>query len=102
MGHKIAFETAKPFVPAGGSLAVLSRAVQLCEGCDLYVNATQAVFGEGPARSRVMMVREQPGDREDLAGKPFVGPAGRILDEVLSRVGIAREEVYVTNVVKHF
>lgn len=73
-----------------------------CTRCDLYRNATQTVFGEGPAPASVMLVGEQPGDREDLAGHPFVGPAGRILDEVLAAAGISREDVYVTNAVKHF
>src|SRR5215217_9065765 len=73
-----------------------------CRGCHLYRGATQTVFGEGLKRSRVMLVGEQPGDKEDLAGKPFVGPAGRELDRALEAAGITRDEAYVTNVVKHF
>ena len=84
------------------SLTSLRRAAVHCRGCDLYLKATQTVFGEGPESARVMLVGEQPGDREDLAGKPFVGPAGRLLDEALEKAGIERDDVYVTNVVKHF
>jgi len=84
------------------TLASLSRAVHDCRGCDLWRNATQAVFGEGRAQAPVMLVGEQPGDKEDVAGHPFVGPAGRVLDEALEAAGIAREDVYVTNAVKHF
>ncbi|MGI5132022.1 UdgX family uracil-DNA binding protein [Pseudonocardia sp. CA-107938] len=73
-----------------------------CTRCELYEPATQTVFGEGPVRAWLMLVGEQPGDREDRAGEPFVGPAGRVLDEALERAGIARDEVYVTNAVKHF
>jgi len=84
------------------TLASLRRAVHDCRGCDLWRNATQAVFGEGRAQAPVMLVGEQPGDKEDVAGHPFVGPAGRVLDEALEAAGIAREDVYVTNAVKHF
>jgi DNA polymerase len=77
-------------------------AARTCTACDLYRNATQTVFGEGPGRARVMLVGEQPGDQEDLAGEPFVGPAGRLLDRCLDEAGIDRSKVYVTNVVKHF
>ena len=84
------------------TLAGLRRAVHDCRGCDLWRNATQAVFGEGFARAQVMLVGEQPGDKEDLAGHPFVGPAGRVLDEALDAAGIDRKQVYVTNAVKHF
>jgi DNA polymerase len=73
-----------------------------CKACDLYKRGTQTVFGEGPQRARVMMVGEQPGDAEDLAGHPFVGPAGKLLDRALEEAGIDRRIVYVTNVVKHF
>src|SRR5205085_884376 len=73
-----------------------------CRACPLWRNATQTVFGEGPARARLMLVGEQPGDKEDLAGKPFVGPAGQMLDRALAEAGIDREKVYVTNAVKHF
>jgi uracil-DNA glycosylase len=84
------------------TLAGLRRAVHDCRGCDLWRNATQAVFGEGLARAEVMLVGEQPGDKEDVAGHPFVGPAGRVLDEALDAAGIDRKQVYVTNAVKHF
>lgn len=80
----------------------MRRAVQGCEGCDLYRNATQAVFGEGDANAVVMLVGEQPGDREDIEGHPFVGPAGRLLDRALEEAGIERSRVYITNAVKHF
>jgi uracil-DNA glycosylase len=73
-----------------------------CRACDLWRNATQTVFGEGPADAQLMLVGEQPGDREDLAGHPFVGPAGRVLDDALAAAGIDRDGVYVTNAVKHF
>jgi DNA polymerase len=73
-----------------------------CQACDLYRNATQTVFGEGRADARIMLVGEQPGDQEDKAGEPFVGPAGRILDKALGDVGLARDDVYITNAVKHF
>lgn len=94
--------TAEPFVPKRHALRPLREAVQGCRGCPLWRHATQAVFGEGPAKARVIMIGEQPGDREDLAGKPFVGPAGRLLDEALIAAGIDRAKVYVTNAVKHF
>lgn len=94
--------SALPFVPAGAGLAELWRAAQKCEGCDLYRHASQAVLGEGPRNARILMIGEQPGDQEDRAGKPFVGPAGRLLDRALEEAGIPRSEVYVTNAVKHF
>ncbi|EHK79186.1 DNA polymerase related protein [Sinorhizobium meliloti CCNWSX0020] len=84
------------------TIASLRRQAEGCERCDLYKNATQLVFGEGPVDARVVLVGEQPGDREDLAGRPFVGPAGRILDECLHEAGIDRSECYLTNAVKHF
>src|ERR1700734_1105268 len=84
------------------SLAALRRAARDCKACDLWKNATQTVFGEGPPRAKLFLIGEQPGDQEDLAGHPFVGPAGKILDEALQQAGIDRAEVYVTNVVKHF
>jgi uracil-DNA glycosylase family protein len=96
------FPTAVPYLPARKSLTSLARAAQACRGCDLYRDATQAVFGEGTAGAEMMLVGEQPGDREDLAGRPFVGPAGALLDDALERVGIDRADVYVTNAVKHF
>lgn len=95
---------ATPFLPATPepSLAELQQAAARCQGCDLYQLGTQTVFGEGPPRAEVMFVGEQPGDQEDRAGKPFVGPAGRLLDDALDEVGIDRSRVYVTNAVKHF
>jgi uracil-DNA glycosylase family protein len=89
------------YVPRQPSLERLRRAAARCEGCDLYKHATQTVFGEGPARARVMLVGEQPGDVEDKAGHPFVGPAGRLLHEAMHAAGLTRG-VYVTNAVKHF
>jgi uracil-DNA glycosylase len=93
---------ATPFLPEKLTLDALREAAAQCHGCHLWRKATQTVFGEGRKGSRVMFVGEQPGDREDRAGEPFVGPAGRELDKALEAVGIAREEVYITNVVKHF
>jgi uracil-DNA glycosylase family protein len=93
---------ATPFLPDTHSLSALREASVGCRGCHLWRGATQTVFGEGLKRARVMLVGEQPGDKEDLAGKPFVGPAGRELDRGLEAAGIARDEAYVTNVVKHF
>jgi len=84
------------------SLAALAKAEGECRRCPLYRNATQAVPGEGPRHARFMLVGEQPGDKEDLAGRPFVGPAGRVLDGALKEAGIARDETFVTNAVKHF
>lgn len=102
-------ESAAAFVPEERTLPVLAKAVQECRGCDLYQNATQAVFGElesGAAAKKpkvdIMMIGEQPGDQEDRQGRPFVGPAGKLLDECLDEVGIDRSKVYVTNTVKHF
>ena len=85
-----------------GSIAEARAAVQECRRCPLYKFATQAVFGEGPERAAIMFVGEQPGDQEDLKGQPFVGPAGRLFDKALERVGIDRRRTYVTNAVKHF
>jgi uracil-DNA glycosylase len=93
---------ATPFLPERPSLKALREAAAGCRGCHLWRHATQTVFGEGRKRSRVMMVGEQPGDREDLQGRPFVGPAGRELDRGLEAAGIDRPDVYLTNVVKHF
>ncbi len=84
------------------SLADARAAVQGCQRCPLYEHATQAVFGEGPRNADIMFVGEQPGDQEDLAGKPFVGPAGKVLDAAIAHVGLDRARVYVTNAVKHF
>jgi DNA polymerase len=91
----------KPAVPAD-SLSALRAEAADCRACPLWKDATQTVFGEGPARAELMLVGEQPGDKEDLAGKPFVGPAGNMLDRALEEAGIDREKVYVTNAVKHF
>jgi uracil-DNA glycosylase len=84
------------------SLSALAKAEQECTRCPLYKFATQAVPGEGRVRSKIMLVGEQPGDKEDLAGKPFIGPAGRVLDEALEKAGIPRGDAFVTNAVKHF
>src|ERR671933_898148 len=93
---------ATPFLPERRSLDALREAAAGCRGCHLWRGATQTVFGEGLKRARLMFVGEQPGDKEDRAGKPFVGPAGRELDGALEAVGIDRRDAYVTNVVKHF
>lgn len=90
------------WLPARPTLASARDAAQDCRGCDLYKRGTQTVFGEGGRRAEVMFVGEQPGDAEDLAGVPFVGPAGKLLDRALADAGIDRTTVYVTNVVKHF
>jgi uracil-DNA glycosylase family protein len=84
------------------SLKELQQAAKGCRACDLWKNATQIVFGEGSGKATVMLVGEQPGDQEDRSGRPFVGPAGKLLDEALAEAGIDRSEVYITNVVKHF
>jgi uracil-DNA glycosylase family protein len=95
-------ETAAPLVPERPTLPKLREAAAGCTACDLYKTGTQTVFGEGTRNADVMFVGEQPGDQEDKAGKPFVGPAGRLLDEALGDAGIDRSKVYVTNAVKHF
>jgi DNA polymerase len=89
-------------IPDRPTLKTVREAAADCRACDLYKRGTQTVFGEGPRRAEVMMVGEQPGDAEDLAGHPFVGPAGKLLDRALEEAGIDRRRVYVTNVVKHF
>ena len=94
--------SAENFLPAHLTLDKLRKAARSCQGCDLYKHATQTVFDEGPKQARLVFVGEQPGDMEDRQGRPFVGPAGRILDRALEEADIAREEVYVTNAVKHF
>ncbi|HEV8598329.1 MAG TPA: UdgX family uracil-DNA binding protein [Gemmatimonadales bacterium] len=94
--------SALPFLPERISLSSLREAVQDCRGCPLFKHATQAVFGKGRRTARLVLVGEQPGNDEDLQGEPFVGPAGRILDQALVPAGIARSDAYVTNVVKHF
>ena len=102
MPSRMPYPTAAAFMPDTLSMRALRDAVQGCRGCPLYANATQAVFGEGKLTSEVMLVGEQPGDQEDLAGAPFVGPAGKLLDRALDEAGIARDTTYVTNAVKHF
>jgi DNA polymerase len=97
-----AVPSAEPFLPDRLSLPALRAAAQGCKGCHLFAGATQAVFGEGSPDAEVMLVGEQPGDKEDLEGRPFVGPAGRELDQGLEAAGIERKKVYVTNAVKHF
>jgi uracil-DNA glycosylase family protein len=94
--------SADDFMPERTTLSSLRKAAARCRGCDLYEDATQTVFGEGPEDARIVMVGEQPGDREDLAGRPFVGPAGALLDRAIEEGGIARDDIYFTNVVKHF
>ena len=93
---------ASPFVPAGADFATLREAVAGCRGCPLHRDATQAVFGEGEPSARLVLVGEQPGDQEDRKGRPFVGPAGRLLGRALEEAGIDRGDAYVTNAVKHF
>ena len=102
-------EGAASFVPEKHTLPLLRQSVQECRGCDLYKNATQAVFGEivtplsrGQSKAAIMMIGEQPGDREDTEGRPFVGPSGKLLDRCLQEANIDRRSVYVTNAVKHF
>jgi DNA polymerase len=94
--------SAAEYLPPSRSLRTLREAATLCHGCDLWRNATQTVFGEGGEDAEVMFVGEQPGDQEDKDGRPFVGPAGRLLDRALEEAGIDRTLVYVTNAVKHF
>jgi uracil-DNA glycosylase family protein len=94
--------TAARFVPRERTVTALTYAARACRGCSLYRSATQTVFGEGPERARLMLVGEMPGDEEDLTGSPFVGPAGRVLDDALKQAQIDRGDAYVTNVVKHF
>ena len=101
MATKLA-TSAADYLPQRKTLATLREAAQSCKGCDLWQRGTQAVFGEGRAGAEVMLVGEQPGDQEDLKGRPFVGPAGRILDKALAAAGIQRDDVYITNAVKHF
>lgn len=94
--------SAAEFLPGRRDLESLREAARSCEGCDLYRNATQTVFGEGAAHASIILIGEQPGDMEDRQGHPFVGPAGRMLDKVLAEARISRDEVYITNAVKHF
>jgi DNA polymerase len=93
---------AESLIPPRPTLATLKEAAASCRACDLWKKGTQTVFGEGRRRSKVMFVGEQPGNEEDLTGKPFVGPAGRLFDDALGEAGIDRNQTYVTNVVKHF
>ena len=95
-------QTAAPLVPEGGDLPDLREAAAGCQACDLWKSGTQTVFGEGAGASEIMLVGEQPGDKEDLSGRPFVGPAGKLLDDALEAAGIDRSRAYVTNIVKHF
>jgi DNA polymerase len=99
---KAPVQTAAPLVPPRPTLENLRKASAGCKACELWKLGTQTVFGEGRSGAHVMMVGEQPGDKEDLAGRPFVGPAGAVLDKALAAAGIEREDVYVTNIVKHF
>jgi DNA polymerase len=94
--------TAARLIPVRPTLASLRKTAATCKACDLWKRGTQTVFGEGKPDAKVMFVGEQPGDREDIAGRPFVGAAGRLLDQALEKAGIDRTDVYVTNVVKHF
>ncbi len=94
--------TAAPLIPSHPTLEKLREAAAGCKACDLWKSGTQTVFGEGSRHAKVMFVGEQPGDQEDLQGRPFVGPAGRVLDKALEIAGIDRSDVYVTNAVKHF
>jgi len=101
-GMREAFRGAAEWVPQRPTLPSLRAAVQSCHGCDLYRYATQAVLGEGPRKARMILIGEQPGNDEDIKGHPFVGPAGRILDRALADAAVRRDDVYVTNAVKHF
>lgn len=101
MGRAV-FPPVQDFLPKRKSLATLRAAVQTCRACPLYRDATQGVFGEGPGSAAMMLVGEQPGNQEDLSGRPFVGPAGKVLDAALAEAGVRRSAVYVTNAVKHF
>jgi len=106
MGTKFVAKNERDWIPAPvpdtSSLTALRSASKTCTACHLFKHATQTVFGEGPKNAPLMLLGEQPGDQEDLAGKPFVGPAGKILDRALEEAGIDRTQVYVTNTVKHF
>jgi DNA polymerase len=100
--ERVTLELAEPEAPPAGTLAALKHEANRCTRCELHCKATQTVFGEGPEQARVMVVGEQPGDQEDLAGRPFIGPAGKMFDQVTGEVGLDRSALYVTNAVKHF
>ncbi len=102
LGYLPGMSSAAEFLPEKLSLRALEEAAAGCRGCDLYKDATQTVFGQGRSSAKLMLVGEQPGDKEDVEGEPFVGPAGRLLDRALEEAGIDRSETYVTNAVKHF
>jgi uracil-DNA glycosylase len=102
MKLKVSNKSPADLIRLEASLRDLWKAAQECRGCDIWSRATQAVLGEGSHEAEVMMVGEQPGDREDIEGRPFVGPAGKLLDRALQEAGIERNKVYITNVVKHF
>ncbi|HVA34931.1 MAG TPA: UdgX family uracil-DNA binding protein [Stellaceae bacterium] len=102
MSSKPGSRTAAPLIPLRPTIGKLRAAAAKCTACPLYADATQAVFGEGPVPAGLMLIGETPGDQEDRVGRPFVGPAGKLLDRCLEEVGIARDEAYVTNAVKHF
>lgn len=102
MAGKARAETAAALIPPHASLATLRALARDCTACPLYAHATQTVFGEGPAHAALLLVGETPGDQEDRQGRPFVGPAGKLLDRCLEAAGIARDAAYVTGVVKHF
>jgi probable DNA metabolism protein len=95
-------ESARPYIPDAATLEQLRAAAPGCRGCPLYTNAEQVVFGEGPSQARVMLIGEQPGDEEDRAGRPFIGPAGEVLNRAMAEAGVERGQVYLTNAVKHF
>ena len=102
MANKKPQDSAEDLIPDNPTLFSLREAAADCKACDLWENATQTVFGEGARRAKVLFIGEQPGNDEDLQGKPFVGPAGRLFDQALEEAGIDRRQTYVTNVVKHF
>src|SRR5213596_730913 len=99
---KRVLQTAAPLIPPQPTLTALGKAAACCQACDLWKRGTQTVFGEGARTAQVMLVGEQPGNDEDLSGRPFVGPAGKLLDRALEEAGIDRRQAYVTNAVKHF
>jgi uracil-DNA glycosylase len=102
MARRSKSDSINPLLPLHGSLEDLKKAAKNCQACDLWKRGTQTVFGEGAPNAKIMFVGEQPGDQEDLEGRPFVGPAGKLLDRALEDAGIDRKKVYVTNAVKHF